>query len=93
LEPRTRSARWRLQGNELNQRKTNRPMSRKLNNVAGGIATSFATKTLLVAKVNANQTTLTVHSQQTQTVNTYRATSIVRTFASARKTHHLLRLK
>jgi hypothetical protein len=66
-------------------------MSTKLNNVVGGIASSFATKTLLVANRSASQTTPTVQSQQTSTVNTYRTNSSARTFASARKTHHLFK--
>ncbi len=52
---------------------------------------SFATKTLLVASSRPSHTTPTVQSQQTMTVNTYRISSAARTFASARKPHHLFK--
>ena len=68
-------------------------MSTNDSKVAGGIARSFATKTLLVADRSASPTTLTVQSPPTNTVNTYRTTSGARTFATARKTHPLFSAK
>jgi hypothetical protein len=68
-------------------------MSKKLNIVVGGIANSFATKISVVTQRSASQTTPTVHIQQTTTVNTYRFTSVARTFVCAPKTHHLLKQK
>lgn len=68
-------------------------MSKKDNKVAGGIAMSFATKMLLVSQPVATHTTPTVQSQHTMTVNTYRTSSVARTFSSARKTHHLFKAK
>lgn len=66
-------------------------MSTNDSKAAGGTAMSFATKTLLVASRSASHATPTVQSQQTMTMNTYRASSAARTFASARKTHHLFK--
>ncbi len=66
-------------------------MSTNDNKATGGIAMSFATKTLLVASSRPSHTTPTVQSQQTMTVNTYRTSSAARTFASARKPQHLVK--
>lgn len=60
-------------------------MSTKLNSVAGGLASSFATKTLLVASYSGIPTIPTVQRQQTSTVNSHRVTANARTFATTRK--------
>ena len=66
-------------------------MSTKLNSVAGGIASSFATKTLLVAGYSTIPTIPTVQSQQTSTTNSHRVTSSARTFATVRKPQQLFK--
>ena len=68
-------------------------MSTNDNKAAGGIAMSFAAKTLLFEHRSPSHATPTVQSQQTMTVNTYRTSSAARTFASARKIHHLFSAK
>lgn len=66
-------------------------MSTNDNKVAGGIASGFATKTLLVASYSAIPAIPTVQRQQTSTVNSHRVTSSARTFATARKPHQLFK--
>ena len=54
---------------------------------------SFAAKPLRFEHRSPSHATLTVQSQQTMTVNTYRTSSVARTFASARKIHPVLSAK
>ena len=80
--------RRRVERQEL-ERNTNRRMSMKIRNITGAVATSFATKMLLLAQGSAADAVPTVQSQQTMTVNSYRTTSGARTFAVTRKPLHL----
>jgi len=68
-------------------------MSKKLNNVAGGIASVLATNTLGVRNRNASHTTVMVQSQHVRTVNTYLAASTASKGAFDLNTHHLFRQK
>ena len=68
-------------------------MNMKINQIAGAVATSFATKMLLLAQSSAAVTTPTVQSQHTMTLNTWPTTSHTRTFAAARKPHSIFARK
>ena len=68
-------------------------MRKNPSSVVGGMASSLATNTEPVTKVSASHTTVTVQSQQSITTNTYRPSSVARTFVCALNTHHLFRQK
>jgi len=68
-------------------------MRTKPKTVVGGMASSLATNTEPVTSDRASQTTATVQSQQSITTNTYRPSSVTRTFVCAANTHHLFKQK